>query len=612
MQPLRTAAHKALSHKHVAAVVEKTRPLVAPVRAFAMARPFVALAIVAALGYGGYWYFFKNTDTTTTTYSIGTVTKGTLVISVTGSGQVSASNQVDLKPKTSGDVTSVPVKAGQTVRAGAPLLYIDSRDAQKTVRDARTSLATAQLSLDKIKKPTEVLTLTQAENKIAASTDTLAKSYDDGYNNISNAFLDLPAVMAGLNDVLYGTNLSATKSQSNIDAYGSLFTYDDAGIATFKLDAATKYKKARDSYDAAFAHYRTLTRSIDDATVEKEVRDTYTLVKTIADSVKSTNDYLSYVQDKLKTTNSTIPTLLTTHLANLNTYTATTNTHLSALLNILNTVTTTKRNLEEYKQSLVDLQAGTDALDIESARLSVVQRQNALTDALEKLSDYTVRAPFTGTVASLDIQRGQSVSTGSAFGVLITKDKIAEVSLNEVDIAKVKVGQKATLTFDAVEDLSISGSVVAVDTIGAVSQGVVSYTVKIGFDTQDERIRPGMSVSANIITQVQADILLVPASAIKTGSDGSYVEIPPALTAEQAGKTSGLTFPLPLTQKPVETGLTDDTSTEVVSGLNEGDTIITRSVKAAATTTAAPSLFGNMRPPGTGGGGNARTGATGR
>jgi HlyD family secretion protein len=577
----------------------------------------IALVAAGVVGLGAYWYFFTGTPAAPATYTIGTVERGTLTLRVTATGQVSSSNQVDLKTKVSGDVTSVPAKTGQTVRAGSPLLFIDSREAQKAVRDARTNLATAQLALEKARKPTEALTLTQAQNRITASHDTLAKSYDDGYNSISNAFLDLPSVMSGLEDVLYGTKINATASQANIDAYGSLFESTDAGIATFKLDAATKYRAARTMYDAAFAHYRTLTRAIDATAVEKEIKDTYALTKTIADSVKSSYDYLSYIEDKLKTKNQTPPPLLATHTASLNSFTAKTNTHLASLLSITNTITTTKRSLTEYEQSLADLQAGTDVLDIESARLSVVQRQNALTDALEKLSDYTVRAPFAGTIASLDIQRGQSVVSGSAFGVLVTQDKIAEVSLNEVDIATVKNGQKATLTFDAVEDLQITGTVVAVETIGTVTQGVVTYTVKIGFDTQKgelyERIRPGMSVSADIITNTKTDVLLIPASSIKTsdsrGTTGTYVEIPPPLTAEQTGRTSGLSFPLPLTQQSITTGLTDDTVTEVIDGLSEGDTIITRTVKTTSTAPAAPSLFGTMRPPGTGGGAGAATGS---
>ena len=70
--------------------------------------------------------------------------------------------------------------------------------------------------------------------------------------------------------------------------------------------------------------------------------------------------------------------------------------------------------------------------------------------------------------------------------------------MNEVDAAKISVGNKTTLTFDATEDLTLTGKVAQIDTIGTVEQGVVSYKVKIAFDTQDERIKPGMTANASI------------------------------------------------------------------------------------------------------------------
>ena len=94
-----------------------------------------------------------------------------------------------------------------------------------------------------------------------------------------------------------------------------------------------------------------------------------------------------------------------------------------------------------------------------------------------------------------------------------------------------------------------------IDTIGTVSQGVVTYNVKIGFDTQDERVKPGMSVSTDIITDVRQDVLMVPNSAIKSSS---YVE---ALANGQP------------VREPVEIGLSNNTMTEIISGLNEGDKI---------------------------------------
>ena len=198
-------------------------------------------------------------------------------------------------------------------------------------------------------------------------------------------------------------------------------------------------------------------------------------------------------------------------------------------------------------------------------------------------------------LATLDIKKGDNVSSGASIGTFITKNQVAEITLNEVDATKVKVGQKATLTFDAVDGLTITGTVVQVDLVGTVSQGVVSYKVKIGFDTQDDRVKSGMSVSSSVITDTRQNVVIVPTSAVKSNSDGSsYVEIP---------GTTPTSVP---SQQTVEVGLSDNTNSEIISGLKEGDQVVTKTVTTTATKTttakSATSLLGGGRAVGGGGG----------
>jgi HlyD family secretion protein len=196
----------------------------------------------------------------------------------------------------------------------------------------------------------------------------------------------------------------------------------------------------------------------------------------------------------------------------------------------------------------------------------------------------------------MDVKKSDEVSSGSAIATLITDSKFAEISLNEVDIAKVKVGQKATLTFDAIDNLSITGQVTETDIVGAVSQGVVTYNVKIGFDTQDDRVRSGMSVSADIVTDIKQDILIAPSGAVKSQGETNYVEIVDR-EAEVTTGNQGVVLDLSPRNQEVVVGLSDDTSTEIISGLEEGDKIITRTITTSSTKTttisSAPSLFGS-------------------
>jgi hypothetical protein len=145
--------------------------------------------------------------------------------------------------------------------------------------------------------------------------------------------------------------------------------------------------------------------------------------------------------------------------------------------------------------------------------------------------------------------------------------------------------------------------VVEIDTVGTVSQGVVTYAVKLSFDTQDERVKSGMSVSASIVTDIKQDVLSVPASAVKSAGDVSYVEILSIPASEATQSPMGVMSDALPTQQVVEVGLSNDTVTEIVSGLKEGDTIVTRTIVAGTQTTpTAPSLFG--------GGGTRSTGGT--
>ena len=308
-----------------------------------------------------------------------------------------------------------------------------------------------------------------------------------------------------------------------------------------------------------------------------------------------------------------------TQLTSLNNFTSKTNSHLSSLYNSKQNILDSKQNIlenertvSEKSDSLDKLNEGPDALDLRAQELTIKQRVNSLNDAKSQLADYVVKAPFDGVLASVDAKKGDTVSTGDTFATLITKKRIAEISLNEIDAVKVAVGQKATLTFDAIDELSITGEVSQVDLIGTVSQGVVSYNVQISFDTDDDRVKAGMSVSASIITEAKQDILIVPSTAIKEQGDISYVETIDGVTS--ATDSKGITSATLPTQKQVEVGLSDDTSTEITSGLNEGDMIITKTITSSSsskstttTTKSATSLFGI----GGGGGGGMPSGGGG-
>ncbi len=544
---------------------------------------------------GGYFGYQGLTDSAETVqYVTEAVEKGTLITSISGSGQVSASDQVDIKSEVSGEVVYLGVKNGQEVKAGTLLVQIDSHNAQKAVRDAETDLETAQLELEELLEPADELDLLKAENNLIQAKeskeeaeDDLPKAYEDGFNDVTDAFLDLPGIMSGLWDIIFGNDLNA--GQRNIDYYADKVKDYDSRILQYKEKARSAYYTARDSYEETFENYKETSRYSDWTTIEALIDQTYETTKDIADAVKDIKNFMDFYEDVASQCGLSTPSLATTHQSSLESYTSISNSHLSGLLSAQQSIedsqeaiTDAERSIEELELSLEDLKAGADELDIRAKEIAIQQKKDALLDAQQDLADYYIRAPFDGVVAEVDVRKGESISSG-AVATMITKQKIAEITINEVDTATVAIGQKVTITFDAIEDLTITGEVAEIDTLGTVSQGVVTYDVKIIFDTQDERVKSGMSMSASIITEMKQDVFIVSNSAIKSSGDQQYLEV------LENGQVQ---------QKLVETGISNDLYTEIISGVEEGDQIITGQSSVSSSQSQSSSDSENSGPEG--------------
>lgn len=566
---------------------------------FVLRHKFYALIVLLIIGTGGYFgyqrWFAKNT---TVRYVTAAVERGTLISSISGTGQVSVSNQVNISAKVSGDVVYVGTQLGQEVKAGAVLLSLNASDALKSVRDAQTNLDTARLSLEKLTAPADALSVLQAENSLASAQeskqkaeDNLNKSYEDMYNTIASVFLNLPAIVTDLNDVLYSNQIGASETYigGTYQNFSVLLGYTDQSfkdeIQILQIKAENDYKIARAKYDTNFEHYKTVTRS-DRAATEDLLAETMETSKLIAQAVKDEINYLDVWSDYRSQGNQTVFTKVQTYRSDLSADSSQINSHITSLLSMQRTVqdyreaiVSAGRTIAEKTESLANLKAGADALDLRSQQIAVQQKEDALADAKAKLADYSVRAPFDGVIAAFSVKKGDSVSSGSTLGTLITKQKIATIALNEVDVAKVKVGQKVTLTFDAVDDLNISGEVAEVDALGTVSQGVVSYNVKIAFDVQDDRIKPGMTVTANIILESKPDVLLVSSGAVKSQGNLNYVE-----ELDSSGA---------VVRKTVTVGGSNDTQTEITGGLTEEEEVIAQKITVTADSTGQSSVSGN-------------------
>ncbi len=217
---------------------------------------------------------------------------------------------------------------------------------------------------------------------------------------------------------------------------------------------------------------------------------------------------------------------------------------------------------KEYAAKNVD-----ETLVRRTQEVAVTQGELALQKAYSKLADYSIRAPFDGIVTGLDVDSGDTISQTAILASVITQEMKAVITLNEVDVVKVSVGDPVSLTLDALPDAVLLGHITKLDTIGQATQGVVSYGAEVAFDEAPALLRPGMSVTANIVVEEKKDIVLVPNEAITTNDGVTTVLV------------SG-------TKRTVTLGMTDNVNTEVVSGLKTGDRVM---VTVMTPATSAPS-----------------------
>ncbi len=617
---------------------------------FLKAHKIVSALLLIALVGGGYWeYHNYQTSHQPLKYVLATATKGTVVTSVSGTGQISSSNQFDLKPKVSAQVTQVTGLEGQTVKTGDIIMQLDATDAYKAVRDANANLQSAKLSLAKLTQaatPTQIsqaqndlanaqislqeLQLSQptdiqnAQNSVQTAQNNLDKAYADAFNNITNTFIDLPDSLSTSYNVLFGVDLGNSASgQQNNDVLAGMISSSDYTnrdqLSALLARAGGAYASAKSSYDSTSVNYKNASRTSDDIVIDDLLNSTIDTTQKVSDTLKNENNSLAYLTDYRNTHNQTLPNAIKTYQTNLNASSSKISSDLSSLLSAKQIIEDDKQTISNANQSLKtlqqnaplnlqtsqsnvtnkqnalnDLKAGANTIDIQSSQLSVQTKQNALADAQQTLADYTIRAPFDGTLAKIAVKVGDTASSGTAVTTIITQQQIAEITLNEVDVSKIAVGEKVTLTFDAISGLALTGKVATIDSIGTVTQGVVTYTVQITFDTQDSRIKSGMSVSAAIITNAKADILTVPNAAVKTSANGSYVLMLDSIpTGTNATSTAGIASVTPPKQVPVQIGISNDTLTEITSGINEGDNVVVRTIdpNAKSAASAGTSLF---------------------
>jgi HlyD family secretion protein len=157
---------------------------------------------------------------------------------------------------------------------------------------------------------------------------------------------------------------------------------------------------------------------------------------------------------------------------------------------------------------------------LQSARAQVRQKQAALAQARVDLEHTFIRAPVNGVVVSRQVDVGQTVAASLQAPTLftiaqdLTKMQV-ETSVDEADIGRVTVGDRATFTVDAFPGQSFTGAVVQIRKAALVVQNVVTYTVVLGVDNPGGRLLPGMTANVRLVVEEKPSVLKVPNAALR-------------------------------------------------------------------------------------------------
>jgi multidrug efflux pump subunit AcrA (membrane-fusion protein) len=174
----------------------------------------------------------------------------------------------------------------------------------------------------------------------------------------------------------------------------------------------------------------------------------------------------------------------------------------------------------------------------------------------------SITAPFSGTITALDVEEGDNVTPEKVVAHLTDYKSLQTViSVDELDVSKVKVGQTASIIANAYPEEDFSGKVTDIAREGTYENGVSTFSVTITID-QPKSLKVGMSVEASILVESKENALLLPIEAVRKQGDRKYVFVPQE--SEDAVTT---------VRKEVKTGLANESYIEITEGLEEGEIV---------------------------------------
>lgn len=503
---------------------------------FKMKGPVVVMSIAAIIALAAivFAFFYKTGAKLSTTE---TVSKMNLTEEVSATGQVDAAQDLQLAFNSAGEIAEVNAQVGDQVSAGETIAALDSSELNASLLAAQADLAKAQIGLADVQSATSSTSFgeqTMQQSSVSSAQATLVSTLQDNYVKVSAAFGQYTEEFTNNNKnnpafgVTVYNNGSAYYIQGNIQQSSNL-TDEISNVSNLinawnvrnnSLQTDADIYQASDSAVNAINAFNTL------------LSDTYTVVNSY--TINNTQDQTVYG----------------TYEGYISSYQGVAGQALSA---IQATKTAYQSGIASASPNSVALQQ----TSVESANANVMGIQAQIDNGI-------ITAPIDGTITLQNAKVGEAASAGVPLVSMISNGKFQiDVYVSEADIGKVKVGDSATVTLDAYGDaVPFQATVITVDPAETMVNGVGNYKVTLEFNNEDSRIKTGMTAEVDIFTATRTNVLAVPSNSIIKNGDNDFVLVP-------GGKGNPI-------QKQVTVGITGSNDyVEILSGLNEGDKIIT-------------------------------------
>ena len=566
-----------LNHR---AINEKTYFMQKIIKLF-KSKLFIAIALIVAIaiGYG----IYKNTRPQV--YPTVPVSRGTIIEEVNITGKVKPAQNLDIAFEKGGRISRIRVKVGDTVQAGQQVMQLDNADLYAQLAQAHANVRSQDTKLEQLTigaRP-EDLAISQAR------VDNAKSSFADAQRNLTNvmekATIDLTNIYSSVPDTLTD---AYTKSDDAIrNQVDSLFLNDETDRPTLSFTSFTSQSKIDAEADRvrsttglnAFSRDITMARAAsgDTATLDLALENATTylnvflkLFNILQDVVTSPNSLDETTLNTYKTAVSTARNSIVTALTNVNkqhqSIAAQKSTNQNVISNAQASITTAQSTLDQAERELTLKVAGASVQDIayQKSQLENAQANAAYYQA--QIDKTILKAPFAGTVTKITPTIGDIVSPNIPTISIIGSGKfLMESYIAEADIAKIKVGNTAKVTLDAYgSDVLFDARIILIDLSATTLEGVATYKTTLEFIQEDSRILSGLTANIDVLSGERTNVLYVPTRNITTKDGKKYVKI---LTDAKKGMVQ---------EMEVVTGLRgSDGRTEIISGVSEGDSIVT-------------------------------------